>query len=487
MPHPRKISTRNLTARYLIAVAAVALLALGNYAILSAQIRSAESAAEFLNLTSRQRTLAQYAVFLAQELATTDDLARKLKTQSDLKDTIKSLEAVHHRLAPPRVSPRRNGASQSDAPHQITRETVRSVYEDAPWLLDTEVRNFLAQLQTLVDSPPEEWTADNPNLRYVRDVTLTHRVTDGLDAVVAAYQAQSEADATRLHYLAYWSMISTYVVLGLSVVLVFQPMVRRVESDMASLEEWNETLETRVEERTAQLLQSERLAAIGQMVAGVAHESRNALQEIRACAQLLEWRIGDDHEGREIIGDIARAEARLLRLFEDLRGYASPGRLERQPCQLDEIVNRAWDSVDQLRQGRDARLEQKHGAADLTCQVDPFQMEQVYRNLIENSLAACNDPVKIEVDYQNGQETGADRLRVTLRDNGPGIAEQDADRIFEPFYTTKTQGSGLGMAIVRRIVESHGGTIDVQRRCGPGAEFVMTLPKRTPCTPHSGS
>lgn len=487
MPQSPRFSTRNLTARYLIALAAVALLALGNYAILSAQIRSAESAAEFLTLTSRQRTLAQYAVFLAQELATTDDPARQLKTQADLRDTIKNLEAVHHRLAPPRSSPRRNGASQSNAPHQATRETVRSVYEDAPWLLDTEVRNFLAQLQTLVDSPPEEWTSDNPNLRYVRDVTLTHRVTDGLDAVVAAYQAQSEADATRLHYLAYWSMISTYVVLGLSVVLVFQPMVRRVQTDMESLEEWNETLEARVEERTAQLLQSERLAAIGQMVAGVAHESRNALQEIRACAQLLEWRIGDDHEGREIIGDISRAEARLLRLFEDLRGYASPGRLERQPCRLDEIVSRAWDSVDQLRQGRDARLEQHNGAADVTCQIDPFQMEQVYRNLIENSLAACSDPVRIEVAYQNGQAADADRLRVTLSDNGPGIAAEDADRIFEPFYTTKTQGTGLGMAIVRRIVESHGGTIDVERHPGAGAAFVMTLPKRPTCHPLSGS
>jgi signal transduction histidine kinase len=222
------------------------------------------------------------------------------------------------------------------------------------------------------------------------------------------------------------------------------------------------------------------------MVAGVAHESRNALQEIRACAQLLEWRIGDDHEGREIIGDISRAEARLLRLFEDLRGYAAPGRLERQSCRLDEIVSRAWDSVDQLRQGRDTRLEQTKDAADLTCQVDPFQMEQVYRNLIENSLAACCDPVRIEVAYQNGQGAGADRLRVTLRDNGPGIAEEDANRIFEPFYTTKTQGTGLGMAIVRRIVESHGGTIDVERHAGSGAAFVMSLPKRPICKPHFG-
>jgi signal transduction histidine kinase len=478
MPASRRITTRSLTARYLVAVAAVAALAVANYAILSQEIRSGESAAEFLNLTSRQRMLLQYAAFLSQELVTARSEDDRSRIRTELVDTVKNLEAVHFRLAPLQQSPG-DDTGDGDQP-QPAIETVRRVYEDAPWLLDTEVRNFIAQTQTLADSPDDELTLDNPSLLYVREVALSNRVMDALDAVVEAYQAQSEADTARLHYLAYWSLISTFVVLALTVVLVFHPMVRRVRGDMAQLEHLNDTLETRVAERTAQLLQAERLAAIGQMVAGVAHESRNALQEIRACAQLLEWRIKGDDETRRLIADISQAEARLLRLFEDLRGYASPNRLQREHCRVDEIVNRAWSSLAHVHGGRAAALEQTNGVADLSCDVDPFQLEQVYRNLIENSLAACSDPVRINLSYQDATHSGRPALKVTLADNGPGIAQAQADRIFEPFYTTKTQGTGLGMAIVQRIVEAHGGTIEVSRRDGPGAEFVMTLPRKMP-------
>src|SRR5262245_61252338 len=197
MPVSRNITTRSLTARYLVAVAAVAVLTCVNYAILSHEIRSGESAAEFLDLTSRQRMLLQYAAFLSQELVTLRDDDERPRVRAELVDTVKSLEAVHFRLAPPLAAA---GEEDPDgAPGGPAIETVRRIYEDAPWLLDTEVRNFIAQTQTLADSPTEELTLDNPSLQYVRDVALSNRVMDALDAVVAAYQAQSEADTAQLH------------------------------------------------------------------------------------------------------------------------------------------------------------------------------------------------------------------------------------------------------------------------------------------------
>jgi two-component system, LuxR family, sensor kinase FixL len=106
--------------------------------------------------------------------------------------------------------------------------------------------------------------------------------------------------------------------------------------------------------------------------------------------------------------------------------------------------------------------------------VDPFRLEQVLRNIFENSLAACRDPV--EVACSPDTLDGEPALRVAVRDNGPGLNAEQRQRIFEPFFTTKTQGTGLGMAIAERIVEAHGGQIGVGTpACG--AEILITLPR----------
>jgi hypothetical protein len=100
----------------------------------------------------------------------------------------------------------------------------------------------------------------------------------------------------------------------------------------------------------------------------------------------------------------------------------------------------------------------------------------VFRNIFENSLAACPDPVRIELDCA-AASSGAQRgVRILVRDNGPGLTPEQKRRIFEPFYTTKTKGTGLGMAIAQRIVETHGGAISVEEEA-PGATILIVLPQ----------
>ena len=106
-------------------------------------------------------------------------------------------------------------------------------------------------------------------------------------------------------------------------------------------------------------------------------------------------------------------------------------------------------------------------------------MGQVFRNIFENSLAACGATAEIEVRCSGGEIDGRPALRVSVCDNGAGLTAEQRARIFEPFYTTKTKGTGLGMAICRRIVEAHGGRIAVGEQC-PGTEIVITLPWRKP-------
>ena len=116
---------------------------------------------------------------------------------------------------------------------------------------------------------------------------------------------------------------------------------------------------------------------------------------------------------------------------------------------------------------------------DLWCDVDQFRLEQVFRNILENSLAACTDPVRIEVRCRPAAIESQPAVQVAVRDNGPGLNAEQRQRIFDPFFTTKTKGTGLGMAIAKRIVEAHGGGIAVGPSSGPGAEILVTLPRES--------
>jgi PAS domain S-box-containing protein len=229
----------------------------------------------------------------------------------------------------------------------------------------------------------------------------------------------------------------------------------------------------RAEERA---LQSERLAAIGQMVAGLAHESRNALQRGQANLELLALEVGDGPRARELIGRQQRALDDLGRLYEEVRSYAAPIRLEPSECDLPSLWRPAWADLEPARALRDVRLHEEAVCPGLRCVADPHRMGQVFRNLLENALAACPDPVEIALRCAPCDVGGRPAVRVAVRDNGPGFGPDQRERLFEPFYTTKTKGTGLGLAIARRVVEAHGGRIEAACTA-MGAEFIITLPR----------
>ena len=223
-------------------------------------------------------------------------------------------------------------------------------------------------------------------------------------------------------------------------------------------------------------LQAERLAAIGQMVTGLAHESRNALQRIQASLEMLETEVEDRPDALGYVRTIEHAQTHLRQLFNEVRGYAAPIKLERDECSLASIWRQAWANLHVERQQRHTELIEQYNGTHLTCQVDPFRIEQVFRNIFENSLAATPDSVKIEIRCRDVELTGTSAIEISFRDNGPGMSPDQRQRVFEPFFTTKTSGTGLGMAIARRIVEAHGGTIAVGD-CASGAKIVVTLPR----------
>ncbi len=224
-------------------------------------------------------------------------------------------------------------------------------------------------------------------------------------------------------------------------------------------------------------LQAERLTAIGTAMTGLAHESRNALQRSQASLDMLSAIVGNSEpDAIKLIQRVQLAQDDLHRLYEDVREYARPIRVEKNPQRVDNLLQQAWDELIVKRDNRDAHLIEQAEADDLVCPVEPFLIRQALRNILDNSLAACEDPVTITATWKNSELNSRAALQVSLRDNGPGLTRDAREKLFNEFFTTKTHGTGLGLAIVKRFIEAHSGTL-VVGDCDDGLDLVITLPR----------
>ncbi len=226
---------------------------------------------------------------------------------------------------------------------------------------------------------------------------------------------------------------------------------------------------------------AQRLAAIGQTVAGLAHESRNALHRIQASVEILQLDIPPESELREEVDSIQRASKELTTALEEVRNYAAPMHLHRELALLPEVWRRVWRYLELQRSGRDAEIIEVQTGCECPVDMDVMRLEQVFRNLFENALSACEDPVRIHLECQCG---GPDFILLNIQDNGPGLCAEKREKLFEPFFTTKTRGTGLGMSIVQRIIDAHEGDIQIVEPNLPeanphGARYLIRLPKHT--------
>jgi len=236
---------------------------------------------------------------------------------------------------------------------------------------------------------------------------------------------------------------------------------------------------TELQRAQQRAVQNERLAAIGQMITALAHESRNALQRIQSSTELLEFEVEDDPSATELVERIQLAQDDLHRLFDEVRNFAAPITIEPDECELPSTWREAWGLLEAQRRGRDAQLIEVTGAVPCCITADRFRLVQVFRNLFENSLAACDDPVEIQVGCERVETDGQAAIRIRIGDNGPGLSPEVRENIFAPFFTTKSKGTGLGMPIALRVIQAHGGTIEAGGSSrSPGAEFVITLPQQ---------
>ena len=221
----------------------------------------------------------------------------------------------------------------------------------------------------------------------------------------------------------------------------------------------------------AQVRRSERLAALGQLSAGLAHELRNPLGVIRGSAELLAKNVsGENAVAREmstlIAGEVDRTNALVTRFLE----FARPSPLRRAVADLHAVISNALDQV--RRSPNNCRLETEFDPALEKFSFDPELMERVFFNLALNGVQAMS--AGGELRLRTRRRPGFVEIQVS--DTGAGIAPENLESIFNPFFTTKPDGVGLGLAIVSKIVDDHGGKITVASELGQGTSFTITLP-----------
>lgn len=284
-------------------------------------------------------------------------------------------------------------------------------------------------------------------------------VPGGLLAALAA------GVGTALHFHAMWADNVPFVVAqyGQAVAFVIAGSVggmlanaereanRRQQQALSDLQ----VTHARLEESHAQLIRADRLSSLGEIAAGLAHEIGNPLAGIKGALEILASRAAPESPEAEFSSLASREVTRLEFLVEEFLDYARARGPRRTRVRLAELVARAESLV--AREAADQRLTIATTAEDVEADVDADQLLQVFVNVLLNALQASPAGGHVHVDLALRDSEAV----VEFRDAGPGISAENLARVFDPFFSTKKRGTGLGLSISNRIVQAHGGRIEI--------------------------
>ncbi|KJS30665.1 MAG: hypothetical protein VR64_15810 [Desulfatitalea sp. BRH_c12] len=222
----------------------------------------------------------------------------------------------------------------------------------------------------------------------------------------------------------------------------------------------------------AEIRRQEKLAALGGLAAGVAHEIRNPLSSIKGLATYFAGKFSDGSQERKLALVMTQETDRLNRVISELLEFARPTDIKRRPTNINELLRHSMQLIAQDAAAKQITLHQHFQAGLCLARVDPDRLSQCLLNLYLNALQAMETGGSLTVASEAIDD---EHLRIQVVDTGSGIAAEDVDRIFDPYFTTKAKGTGLGLAIVHKIIEAHGGHIQVESTPGKGTRFGLTL------------
>jgi two-component system, NtrC family, sensor histidine kinase PilS len=228
-----------------------------------------------------------------------------------------------------------------------------------------------------------------------------------------------------------------------------------------------------IKQMEARVRQADRLATVGRMAANIAHEIRNPLASLTGAIEVLARDAGAGGTRERLAQIVVRESERLDHIIRDLLDYARPAPLTLQAINLADTLDEVLFLLEHRPLPDTVKVARAYDR-DLAVDADPQQIRQVFWNLCLNALQAMPEGGELHVAAHCQDRF----VQVRVSDSGQGIQAADLPHIFEPFFSTKSEGSGIGLALVHRIVQEHGGDIEVRGRTGPGTTFIITLPAR---------
>lgn len=277
----------------------------------------------------------------------------------------------------------------------------------------------------------------------------------------------------------------------------FDLMRDRLRTAMGEINQFTQKLEGKVEERTQQLkaahqklLQSDRLASLGQLSASVAHEINNPVSGVLNLSMLMQRMLKEDGippgrlpEFRKYLAQVVAETTRVGRIVSDLLAFSRRSKPQRAPADLNKIVRMTVSLAQHKMKLSNVQLETSLPESLPAVPCDPSQIQQVVLNLLLNAAEATQSKSERHVLVSTRSADGT--VQLVVADNGEGILPGNLAKIFHPFFTTKSEGKGvgLGLAVSYGIVEAHGGEIEVKSTVGEGTTFTVSLPLEQPAPP----
>ena len=311
-------------------------------------------------------------------------------------------------------------------------------------------------------------------LVYLVSVRVARRISDPIHGMALAAQRIAQGDYSQavdggsddeLGYLAH----------------SFNTMTAELQLAHQALRESADELERKVEERTAelkrmqaQMIQSEKMVAIGKLAAGVAHEINNPLTGVLTNSSLMLEDLADDHPWREDIQTIVNETLRCRKIVKGLLDFSRQTRPHRTLLDLNQVVEDTLALVRNQTVFRNTRIVYELDPHLPTVLADADQMRQVVLNLVLNAAEAMEQGGELRLGSSANSAKKAVELRIS--DTGPGIPDEVRVRIFEPFFTTKKTGTGLGLAVAYGIIQRHHGEIRIETSRGRGTTFIISVP-----------